>query len=780
MTLEIGLTFTILVLAIILFVTEILRADLVALLVLVLLVLAGLVSPEDSISGFSNPAVVTIWSVFILSAGLARTGLAAKLADQVMRIGGRGESRLLAVLMSSTAAVSAFVVNVGVAAMFLPVTLDIARRTGRPPSRLLLPMIYGTTVGGMIVLIGTSSNLIVVDFLREVGMTPPGLFDFTPVGLVILVVSIIYMIVLGRKILPERKSPSVDRVQPGRDFRKHYELKERLALITIPGGNPLSGKTLTESRFGRALKLNVLSVMRGRDSHLIPASDLVLQPGDRLLVLGRLDIIDELSGQPVVLIEDDLPSPASLISGQTAMIEMEVTDNSRFKGKTLVELDVRQRLGVDLLAMRREGELRRINLREIRFQPGDRLLFRGPIDHLKALQGQEGFCNLEECDPELYKLSERLLYLRIPEGSPLKDSTLKDTNLSSAYDISVVNIIRSGGELLLPEPDSRLAENDLLVVEGKPEDIEVLRGHQTLKVERNPEVDLKDLETENLTVVEVMLSPHTSLSGKTLRELNFREKYGLTVLAIWRGERAYRTGLNDIPLQFGDALLCYGRRDRFEMLGRDSDFVILTTDYRQKLLIKKAPLAGLIMAAVLGVVMLGWLPIYIAAIAGALLMIISGCLTVEEAYRAIEWKAVFLIAAMLPLGLAMHQTGAAMLVGTFVINMVGAYGPTAILAGIMTLTLILNQFIPSPVNAVVMTPIAIATATGLGLSPYPFVMGIAYAVGSSFMTPVSHPINILVMSPGGYRFSDYLKNGLPFTLIVLAVSLLLLPLVFPY
>ena len=161
-------------------------------------------------------------------------------------------------------------------------------------------------------------------------------------------------------------------------------------------------------------------------------------------------------------------------------------------------------------------------------------------------------------------------------------------------------------------------------------------------------------------------------------------------------------------------------------------------------------------------------------------MILTRCLTLEEAYRAIEWKAVFLIAAMLPMGLAMQQTGAALMFADAVINALGPYGPTAILAGIMTLTLVINQFIPSAVNAVVMTPIAIATAAGLGVSPYPFVMGIAYAVAASFMTPVSHPVNVLVMTPGGYRFGDYIKNGLPLSIIVLVVSVLLLPIIFPY
>jgi di/tricarboxylate transporter len=780
MTYEIILTLGILLFAIILFITELIRADLVALLVLVLLVISGLVTPEESISGFSNPAVITIWAVFILSAGLARTGIAALLAEQVLKLGGKSENRLLAVIMSSTAVVSAFVVNVGVAAMFLPVALDIARKTGRKASRLLLPMVYGITVGGMIVLIGTSSSLVVVDFLRELGIKPPGLFDFAPVGLVILAVSILYMLLIGRRILPNRSSPSLEMISPDQDFRKEYRLRERMALITIPVGNPLNDKTLNESRFGRALGLNVLSVIRDHNIHHIPKPDLKLKTGDQLLILGKLDTIDELSGNPAVIIEDDLPDNSCLFSEDIDLIEHEVTKNSIFNGKTLVETDARQKLGLTLLAFRRGDKIRRTNLGEIVFQPGDQLLFRGNKEHLGSFRDQEGFSVPGGCNPEKYRIDERLLYLRIPPGSPLAGIKLKELRLAKAYSIEVLNINRSGEEHYMPGPETTLEENDLLVVEGKAASIEVLRGHQTLSIDRNPSLETKDLETDSLSVVEIMLSPHTTLSGKTLRQLNFREKFGLSVLAIWRGDRAYRTGLNDMPLEFGDALLCYGTREKFEVLAHDSDFVILNLDYREKPLLEKASLSGLIMAAVLAVVLLNWLPIYIAAIAGALAMILSRCLTVEEAYRSIEWKAVFLIAAMLPLGLSMHRTGAAMLIADGVIGIVGRYGPTAILAGIMTLTIVLNQFIPSAVNAVVMTPIAIATSLGLGLSPYPFVMAIAYAVAASFMTPVSHPINVLVMSPGGYRFSDYLKNGLPLALIVLAVSILLLPVVFPF
>jgi di/tricarboxylate transporter len=780
MTTEIALALGILLFAIALFITEILRADLVALLVLVLLVIVGLVSPEESISGFSNPAVVTTWAVFILSAGLAKTGVAVKLAEQLLRLAGSGEKRLLTVLMSSTATVSAFVINVGVVAMFLPATLEIARRTGRSASRLLMPMVFGTTIGGMTVLIGTASNLVVVDFLREAGMRTPGLFEFTPVGIVILAVSIAYMLIAGHRLLPDRKTPSVDNIEPGRDYRRHYELEERLAMITLPADSPLAGKTLDESRFGRALGLNILSVLRSGGVRHIPGPDLKLETGDQLLALGRLDVIDEISGKPVMVIDDDTPDTSCLFSDQIGLAALAVSENSLFNGKSLAELDVRNKYGVNLLALRRNEIVRRTNLRDIDFQPGDQLLFRGQLDRLQFLQEHDSFCFLQDCDTEVYNLNERLLYLRIPEGSSLAGSSLKDVRLANAYGISVLNIVRNGEEYYMPGPDTRLEQNDLLVVEGRTVDIDVLRGHQGLIVDRNPDVDLKELETGNLAVVEVMLSPHATLAGKTLRMLNFREKFGLSVLAIWRGDRAYRTGLNDMPLQLGDALLCYGAREKFAVFARERDFVILNLDYQEKLHVEKAPLSGMIMVGVLAVVVLNWLPIYVAAIAGALIMIITRCLSIEDAYRSIEWKAIFLIAAMLPMGLAMQKTGAAMFIAGSVIDLVGRYGPTAILAGLMTMTLIINQFIPSAVNAVVMTPIAMATAAGLGISPYPFVMGIAYSVAASFMTPVSHPANILIMSPGGYRFSDYLKNGLPLSLIVLVVSVLLLPLIFPY
>lgn len=783
MTFEIALTLGILGLAIVLFVTEVIRADLVALLVLVTLVIVGLVEPEESIQGFANPAVVTIWAVFILSAGLARTGVASMLGAQVLRLSGSGENRLIAVLMSSTAVLSGFMNNIGVAAMFLPVTMDIARRTGRAASRLLLPMVYGSLLGGMLVLIGTASNLVVSDFLRAAGMRPLGLFDFTPIGLVILLVSVLYMLLLGRRLLPMRQTPqpmSAAENGPRKGFRDLYGLEERLAVLWVPAGSPLVGKSLVESRIGRALGLNILSIKRPGGIRLPPEPNRTLEAGDRLLALGRLDIIDELAARPVFTVEDKPGRLSRMLSDEIGLVELEVTAGSAFEGKTIVDVEVRRTLGVNVLAVRRGDVVYRTNLHGNKLQEGDRLVVQGPEGRLEELHDQPGYRSLTLDEARSYRMGERLLSVRIPPESPLAGRTIEEARLADSYGISVLTITRDGQGQFVPEPSTPLREDDLLLVGGRPTDIEVLRGLQTLMVERDIKLNLKELEYGPMDMVEVMLSPHTTLAGKTLRDLKFRERYGVSVLAIWRGDRSYRTGLGDIPLTYGDAFLCYGPREKFELLARDPEFVVLRLDVQEKPLVEKAPLAGVIMAGVVGAVLMGWLPIYVAAIAGASLMVLTRCLTMEEAYRSIEWQAVFLIAAMLPLGVAMQRTGAAELLAHSVVQAAGPYGPTAILAGIVLLTLVINQFIPSAVNAVVMTPIALATAAGLGISPYPFVMGIAYAAASSFMTPVSHPANVLVMSPGGYRFSDYMKNGLPITIIVFVVTVVLVPVMFPY
>jgi di/tricarboxylate transporter len=279
--------------------------------------------------------------------------------------------------------------------------------------------------------------------------------------------------------------------------------------------------------------------------------------------------------------------------------------------------------------------------------------------------------------------------------------------------------------------------------------------------------------------VEAILSPRTTLVGKTLRQLNFREKYGLSALSVWREGKAYRSNLRDMALRFGDALLLLGPRDKLRVLGHEPDFIVLTGTAQEELRLEKMKFSILIMGGVLLPVIIGWVPIYIAAVIGAALMVLFGCLSMDEAYRQIEWKAVFLIAGLLPLGTALDQTGTARLIAEGVVTLVGPFGPRAVMLGLVALTFLGTCFVPTAALVVLMAPIVLSTSTNMGLSPYAFMMAIAMAASASFMTPISHPANILVMGPGGYRFWDYFKVGGLLTLVVLIVIMFVLPVFWP-
>jgi di/tricarboxylate transporter len=332
---------------------------------------------------------------------------------------------------------------------------------------------------------------------------------------------------------------------------------------------------------------------------------------------------------------------------------------------------------------------------------------------------------------------------------------------------------------LMPDPQELLEADDVLLIKGDPEALRALRGLQNLEIDDEIPSDLGELESERIGMVEVVVSPHAKLAEQTLRQLHFREKFGLSVLAVWREGRAYRANLRDMALRFGDAMLLYGPRERLGMLGSEPDFLVLTEAVQEIRKPEKAVWAILIMALVLLPVILGWLPIAITAVVGAALMILIGCLTMEEAYRVIEWKAVFLIAGMLPLGSAMEHTGAASFVAERMVAMVGDLGPLAVVASLFILAALASQVMPNPAVAVLLAPIALNTANDLGLSPYALMMTVAVSASASFLSPVAHPANVLIIGPGGYRFADYIKVGLPLTLLVLIVVLLVLPIFWP-
>jgi di/tricarboxylate transporter len=368
----------------------------------------------------------------------------------------------------------------------------------------------------------------------------------------------------------------------------------------------------------------------------------------------------------------------------------------------------------------------------------------------------------------------------VPPNSILTGQSLAESRLGDAFGISVQGIIHDGKSELMPAPDQVLAGDDILIIKGSQDDLRTIQGLQNLVIENQLQPNLSELETEETGLTEAVLSPHSSLAGKEVRDLDFRAKYGLTILAIWRGGRAFRSHLRDMKLKLGDAMLLYGPRRKLRLLGTEPDFLVLSEEILPRPRSEKAPLALLIMALVLIPAIFNWLPIAISAVAGAALMVLTGVLTMDEAYRLIDWKAVFLIAGMLPLGIALQQTGAAELLSDSLLNLVGYSNPVLLSSGLFLLAALGSQFMPNPAVAVLLAPIALNASAVSGISPYPLMMTIAISASASFLSPVGHAATLLVMGPGGYRFSDYFKVGLPLAVIVWAVMTLLMPLLWPY
>jgi len=780
MTLEIVIVLTILVIAIILFITEWVRMDVVALLVLSSLAVTGLATPAEALSGFSNPAVVTVWAVLILSGGLARTGVAGLIGRRLMRLAGDSEVRLLVIIMLTVGILSGFMNDIGVASLFLPVVIDIARRTKQAPSKLLMPLAFAALLGGLNTLIGTPPNILISEALKEAGLNPFRMFDYTPAGISVLLAGTAFMALIGRRLLPSRDPAREFSAAREKDFKSLYELHDRMVLLNLPAGSILDGKTLAESRLGSVLGLNVVAVIRNGRTQLSPESAFTLQAGDRLLVEGRLEQLSELHSKNHLVLEKEGFRVERLVSADVELVEARLSPGSSLIGQTLRQIGFRHSYAVVVLAILREGVPFRTNLETIPLMGDDVLLIQGRREQLDDLSQDPDLTVSSPTSLEDYRLEERFMVVQVPADSALVGKSLIESHLGDSYGLGVLGIIREGETRLVPSPDEKLQAEDTLLVKGKQSDLMLVEGLQNLEIESQPLPDLGELESEEVGLVETVLSPHSTLAGKTLRELNFRFKYGLSVLAIWREGRAYRSNLRDNPLRFGDALLLYGPRKRLRMLGSEPDFLVLTEEAQETPHQEKIPMALLIMGIVLIPAIFDWLPISISAIIGVALMILTNCLTMEEAYRSINWKAIFLIAGMLPMGIAMEQTGAAQFLANGMVGLIGGLGPLAVMAGFFILAALTSQFMPNPAVAVLLAPIALSSASDLGVSPYPLMMAVAVSASAAFLSPVGHSANVLVMGPGGYRFSDYLKVGIPLTLVVLAVVLLVMPIFWPF
>ncbi len=783
MTLQIGLVLGILGISLILFISEKIRMDVIALMVLGALALTGLVSPSEAVAGFSNSAVIAVWAMFILSDGLTRTGIADIIGRSVLRVAGRSEVRMVIVIIITAGVLSAFMNNIGVAALMLPVVIDIARRTRLPPSRLLMPLAYGSLLGGLTTLIGTPPNLLISAALDDAGYQAFRLFDFTPIGGIVLLVGALFIALIGRQLLPVKKPDRETQRRSQRNLRTQYGLQARTFEMVVPIDSVLVGKSLGQSRIGSAAGLIVLALERRGRTESLPSRQTVLEGGDKLLVQGRLDRFREFQRWSELVIEREAPVLQSLMSEQVEFIEVTIPDDSALVNELLHHAEFRRRYNANVLAIRRGELVRRINLAYVPLRAGDIMLLQATPDTVTELERAPEFANCvkmtEEQITESYRLEERLFVVRVPRESQLAGDTLVRSRLGDAFDFRLLGLFRDGDLMIMPDPNQSLRRGDLLIIQGRPEDLDVLRGLQELEIQPGSQPNLNVFESDRLSLVETTLNPRSSLVGRPVSELNFREKYGLELVGIWRSGAAIRSNLDQLVMRFGDALLLVGPRQKLELLEQDPDFLSLTPVSRQAVNMAKAPLAATIMAAVVVTVMAGWLPIYIAAVVGATLMVLSRCLNMEDAYRAIDWRAIFLIAGMLPLGTAMEQTGAASYIAESAMSLLGPLGPWWVIGGLYLVTATATMIIPTAALVVLMSPIVLSASADLGVAPQTAMMAVAMAASASFTSPISHPANILVMGPGGYRFSDYLKIGLPLTLVIFATVMLLLPVLWP-
>ena len=769
----------IIAIALVLFIGGWVDVDVTALLVLSSLALTGLVAPNDALAGFSSSAVITVMGMFIISAGLTHTGVSQQFGRPLQLFAKKSETALIVALMVSTSLLSALINTTTVAAIMLPATMEVARRSGRNPSRLLMPMALGCLLGGPFTGISTAPNILVTEAMAKAGLRPFALFDFTPITGALVVAGILFMVLLGRFILPGGKGKTRGDDDP---LEASYHVADHIFVTRIRPGSKLAGLKLADSRLGSALSLTVVGLQREDELILAPRPQETLRENDLLIVHGHEDHFRYFRGDQHLRVEASAEA-ISRIEQSMTVAGATVPATSPLVGHSLAASGLRRRYRVHLPAWKNtSGQWIRDASRHL-FAAGDYLVVQGEKEALQRLvaDGLIGPLCGEDC--EITGIV--VLPMRVPEGAAIIGKNLIESRLGNALGLTVIGIARDQTPaeenrfLFMPLPEEIIRQDDLLVLQGSREALEALQALQELVMERPPADLIAELESQRVGITEVLLSPRTTLAGRTLADLSFRERYGLNVLAVLRSGQPRWDGLKEMALQFGDALLVYGRRRSLEKVARDPDFLVLDQEAAQAPLVKKGPIAAIITVAVLVVAILDWVPIAIATLTGAALMVVTGCLNMDRAYRAVEWRVIFLIAGMLPLGVAVQNTGAAQLAADFIISSAGHLGPRWVITALFIVTVIATQVIPTSALVVLMTPIALDAAQSLRISPDLLMMTIAMAASSSYASPFSHPAHMLIMGPGGYRFMDYIKIGVPLTMVITAVAIWLLPILWP-
>ncbi|MFO8034601.1 MAG: SLC13 family permease [Candidatus Bipolaricaulota bacterium] len=589
MTLEILLVLIILVAALVVFALDLFPIDFVAFGLIALLLILGPVlglAPGDAIAGFSNPATITVLAMFILSGAVYRTGMVNVLAHHVLRLAGESEFRQLLAVFLLAGPIAAFINNTPVVAILIPVVVRMSREHGRSPSKLLIPLSYTAQLAGVVTLIGTSTNILASSLSASAGVGGFGLFEFSAIGLVVFVVGVVYIMLVGRHLVPQRRTEG--------DVADEYHVREFITEVAVEDDYPYVGCTVAQCDLGRELGIQVVGIIREGRALPFPVESHSLIPGDIMLVQA------------------------------------------------------------------------------------DR---------------------------------ERLLRIR--------------------------DVVRG----LNIEPESRLGDHDL--------------------------------KSDESGLLEVVIAPNSDLIGGTLVSTDFRNRYGCTVVAIQKHGEILRQRLANVRLNFGDTLLLQGPRRALELFQRDPGFIVTEAAPQELFRRKKIPVAlgilgGVVLFAALGV------PILTTAVTGCVLMVLTGCLRPHELHASIRWDVIFLLAGLIPLGMALETTGAAQVLGELAAGVAEFVPPVVMLMLFYLVATALTSVLSNSASVVVLVPVGIATAQGLGLDPRAFVLAIMFAASTSFMTPIGYQTNTMVYGPGGYKFLDFTRVGAPLNLLLTVVTPLLI------
>jgi len=618
------ITLTILVLSAIFFMNGKIRSDVVALCALVLLLVFQILTPEEALSGFSNSIVIMMVGLFVVGGAIFQTGLAKMISAKILRMAGKSELKLFILVMLVTAAIGAFVSNTGTVALMLPIVVSLALSANMNASRLLMPLAFASSMGGMMTLIGTPPNLVIQNTLTENGYAPLSFFSFTPVGIICVLTGIIVLIPLSKIFLSKKRQNNNNKTNRNKSLNelvKEYQLADNLFRIKV---NPKS---------------------------------------------------------PVI-------------------------------GKNVVELDIRKKYGLNVL------EVRRISQSQSRF---------------------------------LKSVNQKLA---------------TDTTLQSEDVIYV------------------MGDFDRIHQIAQELDLYIIDSHTTEESGKNKE---NSLDFYDIGIAEILLMPNSRLINQSVKDAGFRDKYNLNVLGIRRKKEYILHDIKDEKIHSGDVLLVQGTWNDIARLSEDqSEWVVLgqpLTEAAKVTLDYKAPVAAAIMVLMIAAMMFDFIPIapVTAVMIAGLLMVLTGCFrNVESAYKTINWESIVLIAAMLPMSLALEKTGASKVISHSLVTGLGQYGPVILLAGVYFTTSLMTMFISNTATAVLLAPIAMQSAIGIGVSPYPFLFAVTVAASMCFASPFSTPPNALVMPAGQYTFMDYVKVGLPLQIIIGVIMIFTLPLIFPF